>query len=477
MFKKIFTGVLLTLCLFLNVAMIPRTASAKTAESHTYSGVYGKIDEFLDSAFKAARINSASVIIVGEDGVEFERAYGGCPDTQTPFLLGSVSKSFTALCIMKLYEEGKIDLDSKISTYLPEYNQADKITVLQLLNHTSGLGERHTLENYHIVGKQGKHVYSNVNYSLLGKIIENVSGKTYEEYIEENVFKPLDMQKSSASLEKSERNGLITGYENYFGFNVPRRPHYPDSDADWITVPAGYLSSSASDLGKYLQSYIKTLNGEKVIVSKENANRMFNDGVFVDGEIPYTYAMGWNKIKEPLTETVYRHSGLIETGMSCIYVLPERNLGIAVLINVNDYLVTQGMMDSIDWSVTLQLLGMEPNEITAWEYPLRHVLYDLVYILLVAAGIIPLALLKLFVKRLNVGRRWLKILLNVLLHVALPTFILLFPIILFATPLWVVKAFVPDLFITLVTSSCLLYVGGAVKGFSSIHKNKKEVKL
>ncbi len=468
--KKLITSLLLTLFLVVSFSL-PLTAAAGT-ESSGYTGVYGQIDEYLCRAFKAARIPAASVVIVDGESVRFDNAYGDCPDTQTPFLLGSVSKSFTALCIMKLCEEGRVDLNAKISTYLKGARYGDEITVLQLLNHSAGIETYQTLKNYKPGKNKGKHVYSNVNYTLLGKIIESVSGKSYEEYVEQNIFKPLGMTKSAASLEKAEQNGLIKGYENYFGFNVAKKPQYPKNEYDWITVPAGYLSSSANDLGKYLQSYIN-----HTIVLGESVNQMFSNGVDVEDEIPYRYCMGWNRIKEPFGEPVLRHSGLVETGMSCIYVLPERNLGVAVLINSQDYLVAQGMMDSIDWSVTLMLLGMQPDEIGGWQFPLYHFLYDLLYLIIIAIAVLPFALLKLHIKRLPRGNRWLKILALVALHAVLPTFILLFPIIFLATPLWVVCAFVPDLFIVLIISSVLLYAGGALKGALWIYLNKKGVKI
>ncbi len=131
---------------------------------------------------------------------------------------------------------------------------------------------------------------------------------------------------------------------------------------------------------------------------------MFSNGVDVEDEIPYRYCMGWNRIKEPFGEPVLRHSGLVETGMSCIYVLPERNLGVAVLINSQDYLVAQGMMDSIDWSVTLMLLGMQPDEIGGWQFPLYHFLYDLLYLIIIAIAVLPFALLKLHIKLLRSKR-------------------------------------------------------------------------
>ena len=158
-------------------------------------------------------------------------------------------------------EQGKVDLNAPVSTYLPGATDGDRISVRQLLNHTSGLGQYQTLENYKIVNEQGVHHYANVNYSLLGEIIEAVSGESYSDYITKNLFEPLQLSHTAATQDESEKNGLIDGYTNYWGFNIKTSHKYPSSKDDWITVPAGYISSSTEDLGKYLQMYLNRGSG------------------------------------------------------------------------------------------------------------------------------------------------------------------------------------------------------------------------
>ena len=280
--------------------------------AYAYSGgesnVFDEIDAYLSDAVSKSHFPSMSVTIVDNDTELLSRTYGKCESTDTPFLLGSVSKSFTALSIMQLDERGKIDLDAKIAEYLPDATDGNKITVRQLLNHTGGLGEHQNLDNYKIVGKQGVHAYANVNYSLLGRIIEVVSNKSYESYVTENIFNPLHMSHSAATIEKSTANGLINGYRNWFGVNSKTKHKYPKNSDSWISVSAGYLSASTSDLGKYLQMY---LNGGQGIISDESINKMFYENVSVNSSIPYSYGMGWNLINEPLKEPVLRHSGIV----------------------------------------------------------------------------------------------------------------------------------------------------------------------
>ncbi len=429
------------------------------AEESENADIFQAIDAYLADAVRKAHFPAMSVTIVDKDNVLLSKTYGDCENTDTPFLLGSVSKSFTALCIMQLVEQGKVDLNAPLSNYVQGIKDADRITILQLLNHTSGLGEHQNLSNCKITEEQGKHLYSNVNYSLLGKVIESVSGVSYEEYVERHIFQPLDMSKSSATYEKSIENGLITGYENWFGVNTKTATKFPKDDNAWITVPAGYLSASTADLGRYLQMYLR---GGEGLISADSIHQMFYKNVYVDGDIPYSYGMGWNLINEPLKQPTLRHSGWVETGMSTIYIFPKSGIGVAMAINTNDYFVGKDMMDRIDWGVALMLTGDRPNEIGENEYAIKHFLYDLIYIVLLIISILPLCLISIYKKHLSKGKLWIKTTLLVLLHVILPILILLLPTFL-STPLWVVMAFVPDLFTCLIASSCLLFLGGAVK--------------
>ena len=461
--KEIYKQLCVAICLL--VACIAFAVAFRPQQTNAYADsdsgdVFEQIDDYLSDAAKKAHFPAMSVTIVDRENVLLSKSYGDCKSTDTPFLLGSVSKSFTALCIMQLTEQGKINLDANIKEYLPDAKYGSQITVRQLLNHTSGLGEHHNLSNYKIVGKQGVHTYANVNYTLLGKIIEAASNQSYESYVTENIFTPLNMSKSAATLEKSIENGLIDGHENWFGSNVKTKPKYPAKSDAWISVPAGYLSASTADLGKYLQMY---LGGGKGIISSESIQKMFYENVEVEASIPYRYGFGWTLINEPLKEPALRHSGLVETGMSTVYLLPESGIGIAVAVNTNDYFVGKDMMDRIDWSIALMLMGEKPNQIGGSEYGARHFLYDMIYFVALCVAVLPLALLRVYQKRLNKGKLALKITVLALLHLLLPIFLLLLPQMFFSTPLWVVCAFVPDMFTAIIISSVLLFAGGFLK--------------
>lgn len=446
-------------------ATVSESFSAKT-ESKSYfakADLFGNVDEYLQKCVENAHIPAMSVSIVNKDELLFSANYGQCTSSDTPFWLGSVSKSFTAVCVMQLAEQGKIDLNSPISEYLTKSHTHNTITVAQLLNHTSGLGEHQTLKNYKIVNEQGVHNYANVNYSLLGEIIEKVGGKSYDEYISENVFEPLGLSHTAATLDESVANGVIDGYTNYWGVQTKSAPKYPSSQNDWITVPAGYISSSANDLGKYLQMY---LNGGMGIISQESIDKMFyGDTVFVDGDIPFWYGYGWAMVKDPLPQKVLHHSGLVETGTSCVFILPESGVAVALEANVNDYFVTNEMMDSLGWGVVLMLLGLAPNEIASNAYVLNHLWIDLIMFAVLLSAILPLCLFPRYAKRAAHQKfGWKTSMVTLLLHLVLPILILLIAPVGFGTPLWVAEAFVPDVFVTVIVASTLLFAVGLAKG-------------
>lgn len=180
-------------------------------------------------------IPEMAVIVVDKENVLFSATYGNCDSVDTPFIIGSMSKSFTALSIMQLVEEGLVDLDAPISDYIDvsewfiDARDGDKIKMRDLLHQTSGITTYQTFGKLSSTGLYGSHIYANANYGLLGLIIEEVSGLSYEEYLTRNIFEPLGMKHSAASLEKSKENGLIDGYRNYFGVPVAGEPDYPGS--------------------------------------------------------------------------------------------------------------------------------------------------------------------------------------------------------------------------------------------------------
>ena len=171
-----------------------------------------ELTTFIASQLRVSQVPGLAVGIVRRDRIVYLRGFGTTTGRgitpQTPFLIGSLSKSFTALAVMQLVEAGQLDLDAPIYQYLPWFRLGDveasrTITVRQLLNQTSGLptsagfftpdaDSLGKTELAHPVGQV--YQYCNLNYQILGLLIEAVTGQTYAAYVQEHLLDPLQMR-------------------------------------------------------------------------------------------------------------------------------------------------------------------------------------------------------------------------------------------------------------------------------------------
>ncbi|MCA0932454.1 serine hydrolase [Lutimonas saemankumensis] len=267
----------------------------------------------------------------------------------TKHRLGSITKQFTAMLILQLAEEGKLDLNAPISDYLPDYpNDSDpKITTHHLLTHTSGIPNYTAFpgffkdesrdpyqpddfikkfENKDLEFTPGeKFNYSNSGYFLLGVIIEKVSGKTYEEMLQEKIFKPLNMNGSGYDHHDEILKNRATGYEKQGRNFINSR--YID-----MTIPyaAGSLYSTVEDL--YLWDQALYTNK---LLSKEYMELYFKPYVKAFGETHYAYGwgVGYDRIGNS-KDSVYTisHGGGIN-GFNTIISRSPSDKTLVVLLN------------------------------------------------------------------------------------------------------------------------------------------------
>jgi CubicO group peptidase (beta-lactamase class C family) len=314
------------------------------------------IDAYIINHMEENQIPGLALCIVHNDEIIYTQGYGVAgPDgtlvtPQTPFVIGSISKSFTALAIMQLVEAGDIELDATVETYLPWFmansEEAKLITIRHLLTHSSGISggkdilnpevstdalETHIreLSDYSLSRPAGEsYVYNNVNYEILGLIVQTVSGESFEDYIEKYIYSPLEMTNSYTSKEEAEANGLTMSYIYFFGRpRVSANNYFSRSN-----LPSGLLMVSAEDLGHYL---IAQLNGgrfeEAQILSPENVALMHQPAVEIfDG---VSYAFGWNTNLVEGEPSVW-HGGYTGSFYSNIAFSPTLGWGVAIVINV-----------------------------------------------------------------------------------------------------------------------------------------------
>jgi CubicO group peptidase (beta-lactamase class C family) len=372
-----------------------------SAASSAGTGNHAAIDSYVKQKMQTYKIPGAAIAIVKNDQVEYLQGYGEADAAgraitpQTPFLLASVSKSFTALAVNQLAEAGKLDLDAPVQKYLSWFRAADEqastqITVRELLNHTSGFseadGNRINLDaglteaalitnmkrvsTLNLINTPGAAFeYSNVNYGLLGAIVETVSGQSFESYVQKNILDPLDMKHSHPSWAAARSDGASSGYYPFFGTPIVYDKFMPYSR---VITPWAGIFASAEDMAHYM---IAQLNdgryGDKSILSPQGMTALHQPGVQID---KWTgYAMGWfvypdfdlanpNQTNNPSSYSLpisYYHEGSWAGFRSISILIPQEKTGITLLMNANDPEI-ESAFGLAGWDVLALYFGKTP---------------------------------------------------------------------------------------------------------------------
>jgi CubicO group peptidase (beta-lactamase class C family) len=312
---------ILTLSVLIITSLLTINVSAGSSASQPE---LEKVDNYIHAEMDDLNIPGLEAVIVHKDEIVYAKGFGVADvsgravKSQTPMILGSVSKGFTALAVMQLVEAGKVKLDAPVTEYLPVFRLADNpdmdppdawslITIRQLLNHTSGIpeyaGANSFMSSYagddalekqiasfvdfeliHLPG--GSFAYSNANYQTLGLIVQTVSGEPFESYVQNHIFTPLEMQNSY--LLVSEAKNMATGYRFFFGTPIAS-PNVPAPRSD---APSAFVISNAEDMGHYL---IAQMNDGKYsdvqILSPQGMETLHSSSVDIDNG--YKYVFGW----------------------------------------------------------------------------------------------------------------------------------------------------------------------------------------
>lgn len=390
-------GLIIALVLWI----FPHHLASATAESD-----FAAIDAYIQQQMRDHHIPGVSLAITQNDQVVHQRGYGIAGPSgrqmsaQTPLLIGSLSKSFTALAIMQLVEAGQIDLDAPVQKYLPWFrvgpsphsigtaDGASIITSRQLLNQVSGFsrlsGEKMTVDgnisdsaledNVRALRKEqldrevgSSFEYSNANYIVLGMLIQAVTGQSYETYVQEHIFMPLEMHNSFTSQAAAQQN-IASGYCRWFGFPVVSGSlPYPRG-----MVPSGYLISSAEDLGHYLIAQMNQGHyGNVSILSPQGIEILHAPAVAAAPEGYHkqpsgSYAMGWY-VMEMNSIPVLAHDGDTPTFHADMILIPGGKWGIALLVNTNTVLLGDDIRN-LAGGVAGLLDGQQPKP-TPTNYP------------------------------------------------------------------------------------------------------------
>jgi CubicO group peptidase (beta-lactamase class C family) len=346
-----------------------------SAEQVSDKGLAKKINAFLEKTYPANE-PGAAVLAVKDGKVILRKGYGmanlelGVPiKPEMVFRIGSITKQFTAVAIMKLAEEGKLSVNDDIKKYLPDYpTHGHKITIHHLLNHTSGIKSYTSVQailslmrkdmkpeelidlfkNQPMDFAPGEQfLYNNSGYVLLGAIIEKVSGKSYEAYIDENIFKPLGMSGSYYGSNTRIIPLRASGYEK--GEKDIRNADYLS-----MTLPyaAGSLLSTVDDLYRWYQA----LEAGKVL-SQKSLEQMYTPTKLNNGKTQ-NYGYGWN-LGTLFGEKTIEHGGGINGFITDALRVPEKKVFVTVLTNCT---WRQAAASYVSKWIAAVLCGKEPKE-------------------------------------------------------------------------------------------------------------------
>ena len=311
-----------------------------------------QIDSLLNDLFE--KNGPGGVALVVKDGKTIYRKAFGMANLELGvkmqpdhiFRIGSITKQFTASAILKLVEEGKIKLDDDITKYIDDYPaHGHKITIEQLLNHTSGIKSYTGMAKWDSEERKRAFTpaelvdyfknepmdfepgdqfrYNNSGYILLGHIIELVSEKSYEEYIQDNFFNPLNMDRSSYGSTSRIIKGRAYGYDK-------ADEDYKNADFLSMTQPyaAGSLLSTVDDI----HTWYKAVMADKVI-SQENRKKAHSRNTLNNGD-QTDYGYGWS-IGNIQGNKMVQHGGGINGYLTASLVLPEKDVFVAIFSNCN----------------------------------------------------------------------------------------------------------------------------------------------
>jgi CubicO group peptidase (beta-lactamase class C family) len=338
-----------------------------------------RIEAHVAEGLRDNRVPGGALAVVVADGEVHLRGFGvtvrGGEDVtpDTPFVIGSTTKSMTALAILQLVEDGALNLDDPLAAHLDGFKVApaawtEQVTVRRLLEQTSGLpplaGAPATtwlqdvpvaeaaaqVNGTELVSEPGTvWQYANANYVLLGALIEEVTGRPYADHLEQRLFAPLGMDRTTARLDEARRLGLPDGHRYVFGVPVAHLTHREG------LVPAGLVVSTARDLGRYLQALMQggQLDGERVL-SEQGVQALFTPAAPATlgpwaRQPSASYGFGWFTGEGAFGPApVVFHPGATPDYGATAALVPSTSSGLVLLVNVGPRVVVPGAAGDID---------------------------------------------------------------------------------------------------------------------------------
>ncbi len=356
-----------TIFLLLVGGLLCLPSLAQNTEKDSLRDAFNLIDTWLEAQLEYDNIPGLSVAIVKDQNVLWSKGYGFSnvenkveATSKTIYSICSISKLFTSIAIMNLYEEGKLRLDDPVADLLPgfniqqKYDQSGPITIRGLLTHSSGLpreadapywtgpdfpfpsreevkanlGKQETLYSASTYWQ-----YSNLAMSLLGEVIEQVSGVPYDKYIEDLILKPLQLNNTKTVLPEDQ-----WGKQMATGYSAIKRDGSRDViqlfDARGIKAAAGF-SSTVEDLAKFSSWQFRLLDNGKEEILKPATLKEMQRVHWVDPDFNTFWGLGFS-VRESDGEKVVGHGGSCPGYRTNLSLTPGEELSIIVMMNSMD---------------------------------------------------------------------------------------------------------------------------------------------
>ena len=368
-------------------------AAGLSFASLVMAGPPSDLDARIESVIRDHGVPGMAVAIVENGKVVHAKGYGvrklGSPepvDADTIFQTGSTGKAVTTAALAVLVDQKKIKWDDKVTDHLPDFQMYDpwvtrEMTIRDLLVHRSGLGlgagdllfvPRSSLSRAESVKRlryikpatsfRSGYAYDNILYMVAGQLIEEVTGQTWEVFVRDHVFKPAGMSVSTSD-EKAHWATANRAYPHARmdgGFRGIGKQEVLDEKASLLgrnAAPAGGLSSSANDMGRWLAIQLAhgALPGSdgKRLFSEESSREMWTPQVLIPiHQYPKpiaeatpqfsAYALGWD-VTDYRGVKIIQHGGAVFGVQTIVVLIPDRQVGFSLQINSEDGVVLKGM--------------------------------------------------------------------------------------------------------------------------------------
>lgn len=330
-----------------------------------------ELEAFLDPIFaeglEKLHIPGAAIAVVKDGKIFFTKGYGYAnlekktpvaPD-KTIFRIGSVTKVFTATALVQLADRRKINLNDDVNKYLKDFRVPDTypqpITFANLLTHTAGFDEispgRKTTSADKVI-PLGEFLktrlvrrippgelfsYSTYGISLMGHLVETISGTPYREYLNKNIFQPLEMNRTSiGAVPANLQPDLATGYDYSFAGYRPLEFEY------FHTFPASDINSTATDMAHFMLAHLADGRYAKERILSERAARDMHRQHFTNDPRLIGFTYGFFEKRRNGVRAI-EHGGVMDGFSSLIYLLPDKRIGIYVACNRE----TSGLQDRV----------------------------------------------------------------------------------------------------------------------------------